>query len=400
MIFNKLEKRMKYSEFNKYNWNTMSSTTVCNEDLLKESTYFKCIKFNAESVAKLPLILKKDTQEAKEHSLYNKLRLRPNDYMSMVDCIKSFIALGEHEGISALYIDRNTMNLYPAKIKDITIDNAGLLKTDKINPIIYKLQIVDEEFYAFNSDCIVYKSGISWDGIKVNSAKDYLKNSLNTTIKSQKYLSDLFENGMCSKVLVSLTSDIKETNDIKKFQDKFNKLFTTDGKIFVAPAGVGISPLNMSLSDSQFTELRKLSRSEIANAFGLTLSQIGQDNLNNVEQENLRYLNDTLLFKLQQLEQEFDYKYLTESERKQGYKIRFNVNALLRTNAITQSNILCNYVKNGIYTINDCRNILGFDEIEGGSIPLFASGSATLDSIINGDVSYINKTLKGGENNE
>ena len=399
MLFDKIEKQINSNYKSTGTWSNFFQTYVSNEDLLKESTYNKCIKYNAESVAKCPLVLKLVTDEGEEaavsHNLYEKLRLRPNPFMTISDCLKAWIALGEHEGISALYITKDK-SLYPARIKQILVDDAGVINSMMNNPIAYRLDIAGQEIFAFDKECIIYRSGISWDNIRsVNANKDYLKDSVNTTLGGQKYLSQLFKNGMCSKVLVQLTSDLKDRKELKKKQEEFNDLFDTDGKMFVAPAGYGISALNMTLADSQFKEIRSLSRIEIANAFGLTPAMIGEgDKQADVEKDTIRYLQDTLLFKLETIEQEFDYKYVPNNDRKKGLKVRFNTNVLLRTNAETQKNILCDYVKNGIYTTNDARGILGVKKVKGGDTLLYPSGQCTLEQLLNNETSW----SKGGNN--
>ena len=401
MLFDKIEKQINNRSYVQGSWSNFFQTYVSNEDLLKESTYNKCIKYNAESIAKCPLVLKingkNGEEEAINHNLYEKLRLRPNPFMTISDCLKSWIAIGEHEGISALYVTKNK-DLYPARIREILVDDVGVIDSTMNNPIAYKLDIAGQYVFAFDKECIIYRSGISWDNIRsVNSNKDYLKDSVNTTLGGQKYLSSLFKNGMCSKVLVQLASDLKDKKALKEKQDQFNELFDTDGKMFVAPAGYQISALNMTLADSQFKEIRSLSRIEIANAFGLTPAMIGEESKQtDVEKDTIRYLQDTLLFKLETIEQELDYKLLTAGERKKGLKARFNTNVLLRTSAKVQQEILCNYHKDGVYTTNDVRTILGMNKIEGGDTLLFPSGQCTLEQLLNNNTSW----TKGGDTNE
>jgi len=405
MIFDKLEKNINNKvTIEGGSWSNFLKTYVSSDDLLKESTYNKCIKYTGESVAKCPLTVKKITDkgevDATEHRLYDKLRLRANPFMTISDCLKTWICLGEHEGISALYKTKQGY-LYPAKISKILVDDAGVIDSLKGSSAIgYVLDIAGQRIGALNEECTIYRSGVSWDNIRsVNANKDYLQDSTNTLLDGQNYLSKLFDNGMCSKVLVQLTSEIKTKGDLVKEQEKFNTLFNTDGKMFVAPAGTSISSLNMNLHEAQFKEIRSLSRIEIANAFGLTPSMIGEGE-GDIEKDTLRYLQDTLLFKLEVLEQELDYKLLTKTERNQGYKIRFNTNVLLRTNAKTQQEIICEYSKYGIYSLEFARKLLGApNDIENETVCL-PSGQILLSDLRSGKASWQkdnNSESKGGE---
>ena len=113
------------------------------------------------------------------------------------------------------------------------------------------------------------------------------------------------------------------------------------------------------------------------------------------QEENISFLTNVISPIIAQLEQELNYKLLTNLQIKQGYKIRFNVNTMLRVNPKEQQEILCEYVKNGIYTTNNAREILGFNKIEGADILTYPSGQVTLENIISGEASW----LKGGEKN-
>lgn len=395
MYWDRLEKRSTEETLQKYTFGELLKNGFETEDnALKESTYFKCIKYISESVAKCPIILKQDTEkgelEAYKHKLHEKLRLRPNPYMNAVDCIKTLIALGEHYGISGLYIDRKTMDLYPAKIEDILIDNLGLIKTLKKNATLYNITVCGSNFDVKEEDLCIYKSGISFDGLKTKSNRSLLTNIINTNIKSSEYLNKLFDNGLTNKILVQLTSDIKDNKKLKETQEKFDKLYSSNGRTFTVPAGYSISSLNLSLADAQFEQLRKLSRREIANCFGLSPAQINDlsdSNNNNMEMQNLGFLADTLLIKFQQIEQELDWKYLSSKDRENGFKCRFNQSVMLRTDAKTQAEIICKYLQNGAYSINDARRKLGERLIDGGDTVLVPSGYY--------DLKYLNEiTLK------
>ena len=56
------------------------------KDLLSETTYFTCIKLLSETIGKLPLKYRQDTEngikKAKPNDVYTLLRTRPNPYMT------------------------------------------------------------------------------------------------------------------------------------------------------------------------------------------------------------------------------------------------------------------------------------------------------------------------------
>lgn len=414
MIFDKLEKR---NDKNKetYTFEDLFKRGLENEDdTLKCNTYFSCLKVISESVAKCPINIKQETAKgektAKEHYLYETLRLIPNPYMNMIDVIKVTVLLMKHFGVGGIYIDRDASgrvkNLYPCRVSQILIDNVGLLKTSKDNAVLVDFDICGTQGTCFYKDIIVLKD-FTLNGINTKATRNILKDTMSTNIKSQNYLNTLFDNGLTNKICVQLTNDIKDTKELNKIQQKFNRIYSSNGRTFVVPAGFNVSSLNLSLADAQFAEIRKMSTKEIAASMGVPLSKLGdlsESNNNSLEQTNIAFLSDTLQIIIEQLESEFDTKLLTLSDRKQGYKCRFNINVLLRTSADIQSQVLSRYVDKGIYTINDARRILGFEDVEAGDSPLVASGYyllKDLEMITKGKIiKDLDKNLKGGEEDE
>lgn len=381
-------------------------------DNKKEITYYSCLDILSKSIAKCPLQLKKETDKGekvdKKHYLHEKLRLRPNENMSAIDCIRVFVALSIVKGVSGLYINRDEKGkvegLYPVVVNHITIDNAGLIKSNKSNKVLYDFYtMADNNTYScFEKDIILLK-GYTEDGVNTKSINQLLNQNLDTSIRSQEYLNRLFKNGLTNKIVVQLTSDIKEKNELKKIQQKFEDIYSSNGRVFTIPAGYSVSSLDLKLADAQFEQLRRLSKEEIAGAMGVPLSKLGfiKENAKSEEQDNLKFYTDTLLVYFQQIEQEMDWKLLTDSERKQGYKIRFNVNVLLRTDSKTQADIINSYVRNGVYDLDMARGILGVEKLGGEPIITLPSGQVLLKDLLAGNVSYLkNHKYSGGGGEE
>ncbi len=363
---------------------------------LSESTYFSCLKIISESIAKCPFQVKQETENgeivATDHYLYDLLRLRPNPNMSAIDTFKTLVTLSKHYGIAGLYISRvgSKVNaLYPVKITNITVDDAGLIKSSMNNKILYDFQGVNGEYGScFENDIIVLRD-FTLDGIHSKATRNILNESLDTSIKSQGYLNKLFQNGLTNKIVVQLTSDIKEEGELKKVQAKFGRVYSNNNRIFTVPAGYNISSLNLSLSDAQFAELRQMSKKDIAGSMGVPLSKLGEiiENAKSDEQDNISFLTDTLQVIFTQIEQESDWKLLTEEDRKKGFKVRANTNVMLRLDAKTQADVVTTYAKNGVYSLNKAKEIVGVEKLNK-DVTTFPSGQVTLEQMMNNQVSY------------
>lgn len=393
-----------YSEaISNFSWRGVNKNNLTNEDYLKDLTYLKCIDYTANKVASLSFGIKRHEEKkgdlaAIEHPYYYKF-LRPNEGMNFVNLIRALVAIGEHEGTSCLYIDPSNGNLYPCRINQIFIDDAGLIDSMKSIPIALEVVCNNVTRIVAEESCIMYHGGITTDGITAKAHREYMELSLKTNIQGQRILAELFDNGLTSKALIQLTSDIQDEKELKKIQAKFKRIYSSSGRIFTVPAGYKVEPLNLSLADSQFKELRSMSRKEIAAHWGLTPSMIGADYTGtlDIEAESLRYLQDFLLVKIKALEQEFNYKYLGVKEYSKGYFVDINFNALLRTTAEKQKNIIVDYVSNGIYPLEYARELLGVPLHHEGVVTL-PSGQVLLRDLLDGKLSYQQKKdTKGGD---
>lgn len=409
-MFEKLfEKRSSSNEeiidwTNRESWFSWLNNSDSYSNSSKDYIYNKCLNILGETVGKLTFEIKQDTEEGEKqlekHALYEMLRLRPNKNMSAFDCYSTLIRLYKHYGMAGLYIDKTAygkvLGLYPVRIDSITVDNGGIINSNKSNNVYIDFTCYETQGSCFDSEIILLRDN-SFNGIKGRAIRYSAKNLIESNVKANEYQNDLFANGLTNKAVVQLTSDIKEEKELRKIQDKFNRIYSNKGRIFTVPAGYNISPLNLNLADSQFVELKTLGKKDIAGVLGIPFSFI--DDLKNVtENEVLTFITNTIHPILVAIEQEADYKLLTLKERENRIKARFNISGLLRTTPKTQQDIICNYVKQGVYSLNYAKKLVGAPLLEK-DVTVFPSGQVTLEQLVEGKVSYVKNSLKGGEDN-
>ena len=124
-------------------------------------------------------------------------------------------------------------------------------------------------------------------------------------------------------------------------------------------------------------ELKKYSALQIAAAFGIKQVQINdysKSSYASSENQNLAFLVDTLMFILNQYEEELNFKLLSDLEIKQGYYFKFNTGALLRADLKTQVESLTKGISNFLYTPNEARAFLDLEAMPGGDV-LIGNGS-------------------------
>lgn len=367
-----------------------------------ESSYYACINYISKAIAKLPLeilnIENGNKIPERKHKNFEKINLKPNRVMNAYNAMEMFIAWGLHNGISGLYIDRATGDLYPVEIKTIFVDDAGIIDSAKSCPILYTCKLNNEIFDALDKNVIVFRYGYSNDGIRVVPVRSILANTVDTLVKGQTYLNNIFKNGLVGKAVVQTTSTIEDEKILKKIQSKFSKLYSNDGRVFTVPAGFNVSSLNLSLADAEYEAIRRLSKKELCSGFNLPstiLNDYEDVNYSTGEQLQLQIYSDALQPIIIQVQQEFTYKYLSKSDREK-YVVEFDEDQLYRMDYETRVNSITKLADNGL-TTNDVRREFGYEtlEHEGADEILVTSGKMPLSTCIN----YYDKsdTVKGGE---
>ena len=159
-MFEKIFEKRSVGE-NPFDWTAWGKG---NDDNLgsSDSTYLKCIDLYAENVAKLPIVTKINSKngevEADNFYLYELLRLRPNPHMNAFETIKSLVVMLKHYGCSGLYIDYDTKGLvkalYPVKIDNIIVDNAGLINSTKANKVLVEFTCGNNSGTCFDDKII------------------------------------------------------------------------------------------------------------------------------------------------------------------------------------------------------------------------------------------------------
>jgi phage portal protein, HK97 family len=371
---------------------------------LSEITYFTCLKVLSESIGKLSINLKdSDNNRIYAHDSLQMLKVRPNKFMTPT----TFKALIEyhrnHSGNAYAYLqyEKNGKleGIYPLESRNmqILIDNADIFQRG--NKMYYKyLAPKTGKTYIFeDKEILHFKGGLSEDGLVGKSVRETLASTLKGVKVSQQYLNNLYEKGLTAKAILKYTGDFDSKKKAMLVNELANFATGNDSRgIIPIPLGMDLVPLDLKLTDSQFYELKKFTSLQIAAAFGVKpnhLNNYDKSSYANSEMQNLTFYIDTLLFILNQYEEEFNYKMLSEEERKKGLRFEFNVASILRGDLKTQAESITKYVTGSIYTINEARTYAGLPKVADGEKILVNGSYVELKNVGN---AY----LKGGENDE
>lgn len=358
-------------------WLGLRST---NKNILSEVTYFTCLKMLSETIGKLPIKYFQNTDsgriKADSTKVSTLLNIRPNPQMTPTIFWTTVENNRNHKGNGFVWIrsrfvkqkyggNFEVMDLWPMSSDRVTllIDDAGIFGD---NGKLY-YQYIDKyssETYIFRqSEVMHFKTWLSFDGISGEPVQKILRHTVEGGLESQTFMNNLYKQGLTASMALQYTGDLDQGRS-EKLQAKYEGMLSgakNAGRIVPVPIGMQLQPLNVSLTDAQFFELKKYTALQIAGAFGIKPNQINdyeKSSYANSESQQLSFLVDTMLYVLKQYEEEINYKLLTEKERNDGFYFKFNEKVLLRADSKTQSEMLRNYVQGSIYTPNEAREFL------------------------------------------
>lgn len=361
-------------------------------DALSEITYYTCIKTNSEMLGKMPLKYYQKTKDGTiQPPMTETLRLldlRPNEYMSATTLKSWWEMCCGRWGNAFTWIQREfkpdgryggkyiVKGFYPMHPKNVSviIDDKGIFGTTGCVYYQYTNPDTGEQVILKNDDVLHFKGWLSNDGLMGMSIEDVLKANFDGSNAASSYENSLYKNGMTARLVLQYTGNFDDDR-IQEIQRKYGDKLTgakAAGKVIAIPAGLALTPLNMSMVDADFVNIRKYSALQICAAAGCKPSNIcdySNSKYASSEAEALAYL-DIFSYRLKMYEDEINAKLLTPKEYKNGYRYKFNEKAVLRINSKEQAEIIGILMDHAVYTTNNSRDILDMPHVEGGDVPL------------------------------
>lgn len=379
-----------------------------NSPALSEATYYACLKVLSETIGKLPFRVLHKTQklgvvELRDNIWWKTLHTQPNKYMTATTFWGLMELMRQHYGNAYAYIDfryPSNPQLWPMNPDNISIyyDNAKRLDDQ---PDIYYRYTIGGKTQVFKSEEVLhFKSHMTLDGIKGCSVSEQLASVIRGQTTAQNMVNKLYANGMTAKAVLQYTGGLNDDNvkELIKLVQEYAGNNST-GNVIPLPVGFAMQPLNLRLADSQFFEIKQATALQIAAAFGVKPSQIGdytKSSYANAEAQQLAFLVDTMLYIVKGYGEELTSKLLSIEEQARGLEIKANTAVLLQASRDKHIESLNQAIKGSIMTVNEAREELDLPADEYGNALICNAATIRL-SQVGSQYSNISNG-KGGEN--
>ena len=147
----------------------------------------------------------------------------------------------------------------------------------------------------------------------------------------------------------------------------------------VAPAGVDYKNIVLPPEAMQFLGTREFGISDISRWYGVPLSKLGnldRATFNNIEHLSIEFLQDTVGPILGSFENEYTNKILED-----GFYYEFDMNAYLRADTKTKSEIYRTFIQNSLMTPDEIRAKENLEPQKDGDRLLIQSNMIHLDRL-------------------
>lgn len=389
-----------------------SGVTVGRLSAERMITVAACVTLIASDIAGLPLrvIRRRDDggyDEADGHPLHDLLKYRPNEDMTSATWRETSMLHLLETGRRLTIYDRTAAgaakSLVPVRPEDFQpVRDRGSLK--------FKITGMPD---LLDSKRALYIPAYSWDGIHgVSPVTHFARESIGGLLSMEQFVNVFFRNGMAPTGVIQMPEnmylsslDQKGGDGAKQaFLDALKARFGNQGpdarSPFVLQGGMEFKPYEARLVDAQFLELLDAKKLDVCGMFKVPPHKVGNHkastSYNNTEQENLGYILHGLLPWITKDEHAMEAKLLTAQERNGGYRIKYNVTALLRGDMAARSAFYNALFNTGAFSPDDIRALEDMNPIPKGAgkkyfVPLNMVDLANIDKLAAAPVKPTNK---------
>lgn len=334
---------------------------------------YACINSRAENISKAKIYLYDDREgrndkEILKHSfldLINKPNAKNQTFREILFRISASLDL---YGNAYLFIHRGVggkpigMYLLPSKYVEIKLNQAGT----EVESYIYfngakqteyrKNDII--HFMIPDPDCN-YKGKATIDGFNLTLEIDYLQNL---------YQRNFYKNDASPGMVIEVEREMMDA-EFERFRDKFRALYEgalNTGKALFLDSGAKAKPFQSQPKDVEILKAREWIRDEIMSIFRVPKIILGITNdvnrANAVQQ--LRTFNDNVIKPFAKLTIESKFNSFLQ-ENYPGENLRLSMEYDFENDRDLQLRAYELYMKYGITTIDEIRELEGFQKING-----------------------------------
>ena len=342
---------------------TRSGAKVSEDTAFNVAVFSACLKVLSQSLAMLPCELMRKTPTgyvpAPDHPLYRLLKSQPSGGQSSYQWRAHKIVTTCLGGNGYSRIWRNpfaeVIAITPLKAVEVTPKIVGEGRADE--RLVYHWRGAVLQDYD-----VIHLRGLSSNGYTGRNVLADLRETLGTSLTAQAFTASSFANGNRQPGVISLppTTSPEKAKEFQKFYAENYAGASNAGKSPVFMGGATWTAAGFTNQDAELLLSRRFEKEEILMWFQIASEVLGGANGtttwgSGVDKLMRGFVTFTLQPWIVNLEQELESDLLTEAEKAEGYKIRFDVDTLLRGDPLQRAQLYKLLREIRAITVNEIR---------------------------------------------
>jgi HK97 family phage portal protein len=374
-------------------WNMVGSQSISGENVtestaLTYSAVWNAVNLISGTIATLPLHLMQRKGDKKriadERKLYQVMHDQWNPYMDAVTgrrCLVSHVLTwgnGYAEKVRDGYGEvRELWPITPNRVTPMMRDGE----------LVYRIRIPNGVEAILPREKVLHVYGLGFDGFSGYSVIAMARKSIGLSMALETFGSNFFGKGTNPSMVVSHPGQLKDPANLRKaLQEAYSGLGQSH-RLMLLEEGMKVEKFGIPPDDCQFLESRGFQIPEVARWFNLPphkLKDLSRSSFSNIEQEQISFVQDSILPWLVCFEAAYNTKLLTPGDRGlygQGrLYFRHIVEGLLRGDAASRGAFYSQMFNIGAMSINEIREKEDMDPVEGGDVHLVPLNMTTLEN--------------------
>jgi HK97 family phage portal protein len=349
-----------------------------NENAMKYSAVFACVRVLSETLASMPAKTYKkdkngDKKDANDIAISDIFNYAANDEMTPFNfkesCMSSLCLGGNAFALKMKNSIGETVGLYPVDWENVRIERDKLT-----NQLVYIIKDGSKENKYTRQD-IFHIPGLSLNGVTGLTPIGYAARAIELGLMYEGFGISFYRNGANPSGILEHPGVLGEEalNNLKKdFAERYTGLRNT-GKPIILEEGMQYKPITVTQADAQFLESRKFQAEDVARIFRVPLhliQNLDRATNNNIEHQSLEFVMYTMLPWFKRWEENINMQLLTPEQRRAGYFVEFKLDALLRGDAKSRAEAYSQGRNWGWLSVNDIRRLENMNSIENGDVYL------------------------------
>jgi HK97 family phage portal protein len=348
---------------------TSSGLTVTATSAMRYTPFWASVRVISQTVAALPFLVYRRTGDAKErmldHRVYQLLHGRPNDYIDAITFLETRQAHVLTYGNGYAEIQRDgagrPVALWPL------LPNRTQRKADKDGRLYYEVRLKEGGSVILPDYNVLHVKGLGFDGYTGYNVVDYHKEAIGYGQAVKEYAARFFGHGAAPGGVLEHPENLsKEAADrLVKSWEATHKGLEQSHRIAILEEGMKWNKMGVDPEQAQALEVQKYTVDDCSRIFNIPPHKIGsleRATFSNIEELNIDFVTQTMLYWFRKWEQECNYKLFLPSERENLF-CEILVDGLLRGNTKSRYEAY-NVGRNaGFLSVNDIRRLENMNPI-------------------------------------